>query len=78
MDKVLLRKFAKRIKNLRKEKGYTQDELSFRANISRSMLGNIETAKNDIVLSKVNQLASAFEMTLSEFLNFEDDEAKRV
>ena len=75
MDKVLLRKFAKRIKNLRKEKGYTQDELSFRANISRSMLGNIETAKNDIVLSKVNQLASAFEMTLSEFLNFEGDES---
>jgi len=71
MDKVLLRKLAKRIKNLRKERNFTQDELSFRAGIARSTLGNIETAENDVVLSKVNKLAKAFEMTISEFLKFE-------
>ncbi len=70
MDKELLQKLAKRIKELRKLHKFTQDELSFRANIPRSTLGNIETAKNDVVFSKVNQLAKAFELTLSEFLNF--------
>lgn len=70
MDNVLLRKLAKRIKELRKERGFTQDELSYRSNIARSTLGNIETAKNDVVFTKVKQLADAFELPLSEFLNF--------
>ncbi|MCM1010454.1 MAG: helix-turn-helix domain-containing protein [Fusobacterium sp.] len=70
MDKELLRKLANRIKELRKEKGFTQDDLSYRSNIARSTLGNIETAKNDVVFTKVKQLADAFELSLSEFLNF--------
>ena len=70
MDKQLLKKLAKRIKELRKENGYTQDDLAVYSNIARSTLGNIETASNDITFSKVNQLAQAFKMSLSEFLNF--------
>ena len=70
MDKVLLSKFAKRVKELRKLKGYTQDDLSFRSNIARSTLGNIETAQNDVTFTKINQLAKAFEISLSDFLNF--------
>lgn len=70
MDKNLLEKLAKRIKELRKIKGFTQDELSFRANIARSTLGNIETAQNDVTLGKVNQIAKAFDMSLSDLLNF--------
>lgn len=70
MDKILLRKLAKRIKELRKEHGFSQDDLSFHSGIARSTLGNIETAKNDIVFSKIKKLANAFNLTLSEFLNF--------
>ena len=70
MDKSLLEKLAKRIKELRKIKGFTQDELSFRADIARSTLGNIETAQNDVTLSKVNRIAKAFDMSLSDLLNF--------
>lgn len=69
MNKELLKRFAKRLKALRRSKGFTQDELSFRANIARSTLGNIETAQNDITLSKVNQLAVALEISLSELLD---------
>lgn len=70
VDKILLRKLAKRIKELRKIKNFTQDDLSFHSNIARSTLGNIETAQNDVVFSKLNRLAKAFDMTLAEFLNF--------
>ena len=55
---------------LRKIHKISQDELSFRANIGRSTLGNIETAQNDVTFSKVNRIAKAFNMTLAEFLNF--------
>lgn len=70
MDKEFLQKFAKRIKDLRKIKGYTQDEFSFRADLSRFTLGNIETAQNDVTLSKVKQIADAFEISLSELFKF--------
>lgn len=70
MDKSLLEKLAKRIKELRKKNGFTQDELAFRANIERSTLGNIETAQNDITLTKVNQIAKAFDLTISDLLKF--------
>ena len=70
MDKSLLEKLAKRIKELRKKNGFNQDELAFRANIERSTLGNIETAQNDVTLTKVNQIAKAFDLTISDLLKF--------
>jgi len=70
MDKPLLKKLAKRIKELRKIHNFTQDELAFRANIGRSTLGNIETAQNDVTFSKVHKIAQAFDLSLSDFLNF--------
>ena len=70
MDKSLLELLAKRIKELRKENNFTQDELAFRSEIARSTLGNIETAQNDVTLTKVNRIAKAFNLSLSEFLNF--------
>lgn len=70
MDKSLLEKLAKRIKELRKKNGFTQDELAFRANIERSTRGNIETAQNDVTLTKVNQIAKAFDLTISDLLKF--------
>ena len=70
MDKSLLEKLAKRIKELRKKNGFTQDELAFRANIERSTLGNIETAQNDVTLTKVHQIAQAFDLTISDLLKF--------
>ena len=70
MDKRLIKKLSKRVKYLRRQFGYTQDDLSFLSDIPRSTLGNIETAKNDITFTKINKLAKAFKMSLSEFLNF--------
>ena len=70
MNKQLLRKLAKRVKELRKINRYTQDDLSACSGIARSTLGNIETASNDITFTKINQLAKAFKMSLAEFLNF--------
>mgnify|MGYP003571316508 CR=1 FL=1 len=70
MDKYLLKNLAKRIKELRKLHKYTQDDLSYKAGIARSTLGNIETAQNDVTFTKLNKISKAFGMKLSDFLNF--------
>ena len=59
MDKVLLKKLAKKIKELRKINGFSQDDLAVYSGIARSTIGNLETAQNDIVLSKLNKIAKA-------------------
>jgi len=70
MDKYLLRKLGTRIKELRKQYGYTQDDLAAISDIARSTIGNIETASNDVTFSKLGRLANAFKLSISEFLNF--------
>ncbi len=70
MDKQLSKKLARRIKSLRRKNKFTQDDLSFLANLPRSTIGNLESACSDVTLSKVNKIASAFNLSLSEFLDF--------
>ena len=70
MDKVLLKKLAKKIKELRKINGFSQDDLAVYSGSARSTIGNLETAQNDIVLSKLNKIAKALKVSLSELLDF--------
>ena len=51
MDKQLLRKLAKRIKDLRKEKGYTQDDLSVYSNIVSQVC--VEWLTHNFVISRL-------------------------
>lgn len=72
MDNKLLQNIAKRIKELRKIKGYTQDDLAYYSGIPRSTIGNIEAVKNDIVLSKLHQIVKALDIELSDFFKFKN------
>ena len=72
MDKELIEKIAKRIKFLRKQKGLKQEHLAVDANVSRSTIGMIETARNDITLSKINRIAKALGIELHELLKFDE------
>lgn len=69
-DKVLVRKFGERIVSLRKNAGYTQDELAFKVNISTSYLSAIERGISDTTISTAKRLAKAFNITLSELFEF--------
>lgn len=70
MDKRLIKKLAQNIKKYRQLKNMTQDDLADAADLPRSTIGNIETAQNDIVLTKLNKIAKAFNITLAELVEF--------
>jgi len=61
---VLLLNLAKRVKQLRKEKGVTQEEALFDTGIQFS---RIEQGKRDIQLSTLNSLCDYFEIELKAF-----------
>lgn len=56
------------IKNLRKQKGITQEQMAFEINISTSFLGMIERGERNLSLKIIYKIAGFFEMKPSEFL----------
>ena len=66
MDKVFHRKFGQRVRFLRKQKGMTQEQLSFEIDADNSYIANIENAHRDIPLSRVNKIAKTLGISLKE------------
>ena len=72
MNKDFQIKFGEKIKNLREQKGLTQEKLSFESNISRSHIGMIEHGKRDISLSAVFKLSRALEINFQNLFDFDN------
>lgn len=70
-DQDGLKAFALQLKKIRKEKGYTQDQLAFEAGISLSQIARIETARINPTLSTIFAIARVLESPLPELFSFE-------
>lgn len=68
--KKILIGFGERVKQFRKEKGISQEELSFRAGLHRTYIGMIERAEKNITLVNIEKIANALEVTVKELMNF--------
>ena len=64
----LLKIIATNIIFLRKEKGYAQDELAFKADIDRTYLGYLENAKNNPTIGVLSKIADALEVSVSSLI----------
>jgi len=71
VNKEYLQKFAKNLKRLRKEKGFTQDKMETE-NVSRSMISLIEIAKTDLTISTAKAIADSLNISMKELFDFED------
>ena len=70
MKKDIKVSYAKRLRQLRKEYGYTQQKLSELANIEYKHIQRLESKRPcDIKLSTLEKLAKAFSLSLSELLD---------
>jgi len=65
--------FGKRLRTLRKARKMSQEELSFRADISAAHLGQIERAEKKPTLETIGKLAEALDISLPELFTFETD-----
>jgi transcriptional regulator with XRE-family HTH domain len=59
-------KFGKRIRTLRLEAGYTQEELGFKTGLDRTYISGIETGKRNPSLRNVGKLAKALKVETHE------------
>lgn len=62
-----LNKVSKRIVDLRKQKGFTQERLAEEADIDRVALANIETGRRRPTVITLYKLATALKVEVKEF-----------
>ncbi|MFN0214035.1 MAG: helix-turn-helix domain-containing protein [Saprospiraceae bacterium] len=69
MTDVLI-KFGERVRDLRKERGLSQEQLAFKADLHRTYIGMIERAEKNITLVNIEKIATAFDIPVSKLLNY--------
>lgn len=65
----ILIKFGKRVRELRKKEGLSQEELAHKANLHRTYIGMIERAEKNITLSNIAKIANALDTSLSKLFH---------
>jgi transcriptional regulator with XRE-family HTH domain len=67
--KEILIKFGERVREIRKEKGLSQEELSFKAELHRTYIGMIERAEKNITLVNIEKIANALEVSINDLFH---------
>jgi transcriptional regulator with XRE-family HTH domain len=70
MKKQILISFGQRIRDLRKERKLSQEELADMTGFHRNYIGMIERGERNPALVNIEIFAKAFEMNLSKLLEF--------
>ncbi|PRD48136.1 helix-turn-helix domain-containing protein [Sphingobacterium haloxyli] len=68
---------GKRIRLLRHQKGWSQEDVAKRLDISIPAFSKIETGITDVNLSRLNQISRLFGMSLVQLLSTSDSEQER-
>ena len=58
--------FGRRVKELRKQRGLSQEMLAFEAELERSYISDIETGRRNLALRNIHALAGALNVSLSQ------------
>ena len=62
-------KFGKRVRELRLEKGLSQEQFSYKANVHRTYIGMIERAEKNISLVNIEKIAKALEINIKDLFD---------
>ena len=65
--------FAKRVQELREERGWSQDDLAKAAGLPPAYIGTIERAEQSIAIDNMEKIADAFKVPIFELLQSSSD-----
>lgn len=76
MNKLKL--FGKRIKELRKKSGFTQEQLSEKIGLFQKQIGNIETGTCFTTMQNLEKFSQIFGVEIKDLFDFEYQENREV
>ncbi|MDR9437194.1 MAG: helix-turn-helix transcriptional regulator [Thiohalophilus sp.] len=56
---------ARRVRELRREKGWSQEDLAVASNLHRTYIGTVERAEQSITVDSIEKLATALEVPVA-------------
>jgi transcriptional regulator with XRE-family HTH domain len=62
-------KFGKRVRELRLEKGLSQEQFSYKADVHRTYIGMIERAEKNISLVNIEKIAKALGINIKDLFD---------
>ena len=60
--------FGKRVREVRKSKGISQEKLAEMAGIDRSYMGNIERGEKNVTLNKAYEICDALDVKIQDLI----------
>ena len=69
IKKEILITFGNKVREIRKSKGLSQDELSFKADLHRTYIGMIERAEKNITLVNIEKIANALDVKIKDLFD---------
>tara|TARA_B110000238_G_C15886029_1_gene335619 strand:+ start:194 stop:415 length:222 start_codon:yes stop_codon:yes gene_type:complete len=69
LKKKILVIFGQKIREVRKDKGFSQEELAHKADLHRTYIGMIERAEKNITLLNIEKIANALETSIKKLFN---------
>jgi len=69
----LQKKLGKRIRQLRKDRGYSQESFAFECGLHRTYVGCIERGEKNITVANVEKVAKALKITMEELFKDYDN-----
>ena len=68
MQRNTRQRFGDRIKELRLERGWTQEDLSEKAGVGRVFVSQLENGHKDVCLGVIEALADSFKVSIAELM----------
>ena len=67
--KDILIQFGEKVREIRKDRNLSQEELAFKADLHRTYIGMIERAEKNITLLNIEKIANALEVNINALFN---------
>lgn len=65
-EETLARRFGKLVRRLRQEKGYSQEEFSFRVGLHQTYVSLVERGERNVTIQTAERIAKALGTTMAE------------
>jgi len=65
-EETLARRFGKLVRRLRQEKGYSQEEFSFRVGLHQTYVSSVERGERNVTIQTADRIAKALGTTMAE------------
>jgi transcriptional regulator with XRE-family HTH domain len=64
----ILERFGQRVRELRKDQGYSQESFAYAYELDRTYMGGIERGERNVALRNIERIADTLGITVSELL----------